>query len=265
MRYGAAVVEEAGLRLLPRHRIDSGIVVAQARDFGFPAAVGKGMAKDHDHMHGIGTKVLETRLVNVARKMERVIRLEIGVGPGKREQAISHVGTEMAMALDRMRGTVVEKEPGILPWADTALAALETLLCDTVVAVVAPAILLFAGTGIVLEGLENALERTSRVWKAVLERWSGSMETATVLCRRLGTAVEVELVIPLEADIAVVEELVTRPLVVLARLPSEVAGMHACASFVSKAAERVTRPSTRVSGTKVAAGGSLFSRVSRVG
>ena len=170
MRHDAAVVEEAGLRLLPHHHIDSGIVEAQARDFGFPAAVGKGMAKDHDRMHGIETKVLEMRLVNAVRMMGRVILLETGVGPGKREQAISRVGTEMAMALDRMRGTVVKEEPGILLWADIALAALETLLCDTVVAVVAPAILLFAGTGIVLGGLGNALERTSRVWKAVLER-----------------------------------------------------------------------------------------------
>ena len=90
------------------------------------------------------------------------------------------------------------------------------------------------------------------------------MATAMVLCRRVGTAVGVEPAILLEADIVVVEELVTRPLVVLARLPLKVAGMHAYASFVSKAAVRVTQPSMRVSGTTVAAGGSSFSHVSRV-
>lgn len=264
MRHGAVEVVEVGHRLLPRHRIDSGIVVVQARGFDSPAVVGRGTVTGHDRMHGTGMKVLETDLATVAQRMEQVTLLETGVGPGTMVQGKRRVVDRgLVRVLGRMRGTVGVEGPETLLWVDTALAALETLLCDTVVAVVVLGILLSAGTGIVLEVQENVLERKNHVWRAVQERWSESRVTVKAPCRRRGTAVEEAQETLLEAGIVVVEELVTRPSVVLARLPLTVAGMNGYARFVSTAAVQETRLSKRESGMPALVDGSLCGHESR--
>lgn len=289
MQRDAAAEVGEGHHLLRRRCIDSGIAVARAMDFDFPAVVGMETVRDHDRKHGTETKALVMGRVSFVGTKERVTLLESEVVPGKMEQEIRHVGTEKVRALGHMRGTEMAVLERLLS-VDTASGVLGRLLCCTGVAVEAPETLpcCTAVVAVVLETLPvvgtgteqgvqvSVLLRTIHVWMAVLGRRSGSMATVMALCRKPGTGTE-EPAIQLEAGTAVEEERVIRPYGIVAavvalaiqlwearaRLPSTVVGMCACAKIASTAAALATQLSRRVFDT-AAVGWSLCEHEIRV-
>lgn len=274
MQHDAAEEVEAD-RLLPRRRIGFEIAVALGMGFCFGSAVDTGMGMGHDRMRGTGTRVLATGHVSFAGMMEQVTQLESEVAPEKRAQEMWHAGMETVKALDHMggtasavrarrlsAGTALEELARRLGCSGAAVEAPETLPCYTVSAVVVLETRRVAGTDIGQEAQARVLLRMIHVWMAALAKWSGSMVLATALYRRPGTGLA-GLATRLYDIAAAVAVLAIQLSVVLARLPSAVVGMHACAKNASMAAALETQLSRHVSDT-VAAGGSLCGHGSRV-
>ena len=142
MQHDAAVEVEED-RHLRHHHIGSGTAAAQAKDPGFPTAVGMEKATDRGHTHGTGTKALGMQHASAVEMRGRVTLPGSEVVPGMMAQEMLRVDMGKARGPGRMHGTVRAVQ-GRWLWADTALVAPGKLLCDTDVAAVEQATLLFA-------------------------------------------------------------------------------------------------------------------------